>query len=109
MKTKFNCIACGCCCCFVDIVLNNLEQINNLLDTEIIFPYSHNKGKCEKLLENNRCAVYEHRPIICNVLVINEIIAKKTGLSIETILKQQKKSCKELQEMKRKKVSHRYA
>ena len=98
--TNFKCAACGCCCYFVDVLLNSIKQINGFWGTEIIFPYSHNNGKCEKLTENNRCAVYANRPIVCNVHDICEILAKKTDLNIEIFFEQQKRGCEVMRKIK---------
>lgn len=49
MSEKFKCDACGLCC----------KAIN-----------------CEHLTEDNKCAIYETRPMICNVEKTYELVFK---------------------------------
>ena len=35
---------------------------------KLYFPYkADNKGRCEMLTDDNKCSVYEGRPLICNI------------------------------------------
>ena len=55
MKSKFECNMCGLCC-------RNIHLIDQLKD------YHNGDGICMYLdLKTNLCAIYENRPIICNV------------------------------------------
>lgn len=33
---------------------------------ELVFPFENNNGVCEKFIDN-KCSVYEDRPIICSI------------------------------------------
>lgn len=60
---SFPCTGCGACCRHID---NAKDVINTL--PELAFPYTWDEtGRCEMLGEDNRCKVYETRPLICNV------------------------------------------
>ena len=55
---SFKCSGCGCCCKRVGKVI---EKYN------IDFPYKYDEnGVCEMLIDN-KCSVYDTRPLICNV------------------------------------------
>ena len=59
MKTNFPCSGCGCCCKRVGLI-----PIIPGFD----FPYkSDSTGKCEMLDDNNKCTIYETRPLICRI------------------------------------------
>jgi len=54
----FPCTQCGCCCRKVGLI----PKENNLG-----FPYrAKENGECE-MLKDNKCVVYNERPIICNI------------------------------------------
>ena len=60
---SFPCTGCGACCRHVD-------RANYLINAnpELNFPYTWDQtGKCEMLGDDNKCKVYETRPLICNV------------------------------------------
>jgi Fe-S-cluster containining protein len=46
-----------------------VEAVRAVTDDELLsFPYKWDEtGRCEKLTEDNRCSVYESRPLICKV------------------------------------------
>ena len=93
-ETKpFECSKCGCCCYHVDTVLKNIETINGSYGVNLDFPYSHENGKCENL-KDNMCAVYENRPVVCNVLEFAKLVSKHTGRDIDDILEQNRKGCR---------------
>jgi len=55
---SFKCSGCGCCCKRIKLVIDNLD---------IDFPYGYDEnGVCDMLVDN-KCSVYETRPLICNV------------------------------------------
>jgi len=66
MDVKFPCSGCGCCCRRVDQVIANINVLDDYNKELLRFPYNHNNGVCENLMEDNKCAVYEDRPLICN-------------------------------------------
>lgn len=72
---KFKCSGCGCCCKRIDKAVKDIDN------TVFKFPYKWDEtGRCEMLLDDNTCMVYEDRPIICNVEKLAELfdMDKKT-------------------------------
>ena len=68
---KFPCIACGLCCRRVGPIAERLKG------TALEFPYTYDEsGRCEMLGEDNRCKVYDSRPLICNVERVAELSGK---------------------------------
>ena len=73
-QNKFPCTGCGCCCKRVKNVLETWGS--EISDPEHIlhFPYQIDEsGKCEMLDDDNKCKVYENRPMICNIDSIKEL------------------------------------
>ena len=61
---KYPCTLCGCCCKRVD---KTVAQFN-LLGFDIAFDFKWDKtGRCENLTIDNKCSIYETRPLICNI------------------------------------------
>jgi len=63
---KFPCSGCGSCCKRIKYVVEGL----NLKDksSPLYFPYGWNEhGICENLSSENKCKVYDKRPLICNI------------------------------------------
>jgi uncharacterized protein len=60
---EFPCTGCGACC----------RRVNKAVESaigfeELSFPYKWDEtGRCEKLQNDNRCSVYENRPLLCRV------------------------------------------
>lgn len=68
-QKKYPCISCGCCCSRIAQVVNNLGCVDK--ESLYYFPYDWDEsGKCKKLTDENKCSVYENRPLICNVNAI---------------------------------------
>ena len=65
--SSFPCSLCGMCCKRVNIAIEHYK----LLEPEFIFPFKVIEGVCSKL-EDNKCSVYEDRPILCNVDRLSE-------------------------------------
>lgn len=76
---KYDCQQCGSCCKMVGFVIaqakeNIKDQITyrpelemDLLHEIISFPYDTDEnGTCSQLLDN-KCQVYESRPVICDI------------------------------------------
>lgn len=62
----FPCTKCGCCCRKVDLVVKAIGSVDP--DNELYFPYKwDNTGRCENLTKENLCAVYDNRPLLCNI------------------------------------------
>ena len=64
-ENGFPCTGCGACC----KVISWADEIIVRDDPEhpYYFPYTHKEGVCEKLGEDNRCTIYETRPLICRI------------------------------------------
>jgi len=90
---KFPCSGCGCCCKRIKSVV----ELLNLKDksTPLFFPYSwDSKGVCENLLPDNKCRVYENRPLICNI----EKVTKYFGYNKSTFYNQNIAACNKMME-----------
>ena len=60
---KFECSGCGLCCKKISVAVENTKHI-----AELHFPYTWDEnGVCENLDSDNKCKVYEDRPLLCNV------------------------------------------
>lgn len=69
----FPCTSCGACCRRINIAVKNFytDDPNNPL----YFPYSWDEnGVCENLTDDNKCKVYNNRPLLCNVEKFGEFI-----------------------------------
>lgn len=63
---SYPCTKCGCCCKRIDKAVDNSGVIDE--SSEFYFPYKWDEtGKCEKLMPDNTCSVYDSRPLICNI------------------------------------------
>ena len=70
---SFPCTGCGACCKRVDKVINTLDLLNDEERELLKFPYTHTNGVCDMLTEENKCSVYEERPLICNIEKFTEV------------------------------------
>lgn len=68
---SFGCTSCGACCKRVDSVIEFYGEKEP--GSIYHFPYAHKDGVCEKLGEDNRCTVYDNRPIICSIDAMMEL------------------------------------
>jgi len=75
---KFNCTGCGVCCKRLKKILDFYKNIKpgshqeHLRVMAMEFPYKTNRrGACVKL-KNNRCSIYDSRPLLCNIKGIFE-------------------------------------
>jgi len=65
----------------MDLVLSNPAPLSFLVKPTQDFPYGvREDGSCEKL-ENNRCTVYDNRPLLCNV----DELAKQQDLPMSKV------------------------
>lgn len=63
---KFPCTSCGACCRRIKYAVDIFDAKNE--NSPFYFPYKWDQnGGCENLTTDNRCKVYENRPLICNV------------------------------------------
>ncbi len=69
----FPCTGCGSCCRRVDKLLAHNVAAGDP-DSPLFFPYKHDKGKCENLLPDNKCSVYEERPLVCNIDALMKVM-----------------------------------
>lgn len=70
---QFKCSQCGLCCRYVKAILDNpkaaQEPYRSLIEQ---FPFTYfEDGSCEMLIDN-KCSIYEDRPLLCNVERIYE-------------------------------------
>lgn len=68
--SEFPCTGCSLCCRAIGVILAEQDLFKKLpVVVQAIkeFPYKANaEGVCEKLVDN-RCSVYESRPLLCNI------------------------------------------
>lgn len=85
----FRCSGCGLCCKNVKRAVEVTKHIK-----ELEFPYNWDEtGRCEKLMEDNKCGVYDDRPLLCNV----DGVIKFFNLDKESFYGDNEKACIELQ------------
>ena len=66
MLTKFPCSGCGACCKRINVVAESIDLSDK--QSPFYFPYSYDQnGKCENLTDDNKCAIYDTRPMLCNI------------------------------------------
>lgn len=72
---SFPCSGCGACCRNVGKVVNSPQMKALMPCDSLYFPYKVlSDGSCEKLIDN-RCSVYEDRPLICNIEALGKRMA----------------------------------
>lgn len=65
---EFKCTSCGLCCKNIAGVVAGAVPFPFLAKATREFPYQAKAdGSCEKLDENDRCSVYDHRPLLCDI------------------------------------------
>ncbi len=68
---EFNCKKCGLCCATIGksiTIARELIMPDELMAEYASFPHSFDeKGRCEMLLQDNTCKVYDNRPTLCNI------------------------------------------
>ena len=63
---KFPCTGCGACCRIIN--RHELLIVRDDPNDPYYFPYGWDEtGKCENLGEDNKCKIYNTRPLICNI------------------------------------------
>ncbi len=88
----FPCTSCGACCKHIDRSIDNAIKLSELTgNKDIIFPFTHSDGVCEKLIDN-KCSIYDNRPLLCNVEKMREVL----GYSKKYFYKLNLKVCNEL-------------
>lgn len=90
---NFKCRMCGMCCHNIHYWKKNLSLLRILLNDDTIdFPYKDTKGVCE-MLSDNKCSIYESRPIVCNTEKMYKLLHQVTGMEKSDFLKYQTISC----------------
>lgn len=62
----------------VGIILNNVEAQTDPVLRAVIETFPHKvdeNGVCEKLVDN-KCSVYDDRPIMCNVSALGQLLGR---------------------------------
>lgn len=72
------CTQCGQCCKHVGLIKG--------------FPYTNGVGVCSKLTKDNKCSIYDNRPLICRVDNMYERF-KESNLSKEEFINLNIKTC----------------
>lgn len=68
----YPCSGCGACCRRVNVAVEHSKELD--IGHDLSFPYGWDEdGVCE-MLENNRCRVYENRPLICRIDDLQKIV-----------------------------------
>lgn len=76
----FPCTKCGCCCKRIDIAVNNMNHLTDVYPAISKFPYKWDEtGRCEQLGEDNKCKVYENRPLLCRIDEVGELMNYEQG------------------------------
>lgn len=90
MNKKFKCSCCGACC----------KLVGCSIIPEIKAMAKENTDECRHLLPNNKCAIYDSRPIFCRVDdYYDQYIKDKSGITREQWYEDNHKHCKLLRNM----------
>lgn len=90
----YPCTGCGACCKRAATGVKNLMPHSMDPTSELYFPYKCDEtGCCEMLSDDNRCTVYENRPLICSVDKMAEIFGKEMGATKEEYYEISAESC----------------
>lgn len=100
---KFNCNACGACCLNAGERVKDARakmgtQYENRVVRELAnFPYGFDEtGRCEKLGTDNKCTIYDSRPLICSVDRVYEKFVNKS-MELQEYYDFQNRACRVLQ------------
>ena len=64
---QFPCTQCGCCC----------RRVGEVIKKGVTFPYKvREDGSCEMLTDDNKCKVYDSRPILCNISELGKTLGR---------------------------------
>ena len=89
----YPCSNCGVCCNRIDKAIAAIGIASKELDSKFYFPFTWNdKGRCEMLTEENKCAVYDNRPTICNIDSLHKMI----DIPIEEFYKMNIEACNKM-------------
>lgn len=92
----FPCTSCGCCCKRINQVTKIFEDFPK--GHPLYFPHSWDEsGKCEHLQDDNRCGIYQERPLICRVDDLADIYEKQDPeLGRKGFIKANIKACNQM-------------
>lgn len=84
------------CCRNIDRYVRNVyPKLKALLGDRIgEFTIEAHNGTCIHLTPDNKCNIYNNRPIICNSQIIFSLLSKTYGVPMEELYKLQNLSCK---------------
>ena len=96
----FECKMCGMCCRNVKRYKEEIYPIFKRLLGETVpnFDIEDDNGVCVHLTEDNKCSIYEQRPILCNTEKMFELLSSALGVSKYKLYKAQILSCELNQE-----------
>jgi Fe-S-cluster containining protein len=84
--SNFPCTACGLCCQRAGNAVRHARTLISMGETNpyakeiAAFPYPFDEtGRCSQLTADNKCAVYDKRPLICDIEKVWEKYHKPTG------------------------------
>ena len=64
---SFECTGCELCCKEIGHIIGSIAPMEWMQKATDEFPYKANAdGSCEKLIDN-KCSVYDDRPLLCNI------------------------------------------
>jgi Fe-S-cluster containining protein len=93
---SFNCTGCGLCCTKIGKIKATPMPVAWMQAAVDAFPYeSDETGACEKLVDN-KCSVYENRPLLCNIERMADEL--DIGMTKEQWFAMNYQGCKVLQE-----------
>ena len=92
----FECKMCGMCCRNIRRYKDEIYPIFKRLLGETIpnFDIEDDNGVCVHLTEDNKCSIYEERPILCNTEFMFELLSATLGITKSELYKTQILSCK---------------
>lgn len=89
----YPCTSCGCCCKRINKAVESLDITDE--KDKLYFPYSWDEtGKCNNLTPDNRCSIYDQRPLLCNVDLLMEYL----NLDKESFYKENIIACNKMME-----------
>ncbi len=91
----FECKMCGICCRNIRRYKDEIYPIFKRLLGETIpnFDIEDDNGVCVHLTEDNKCSIYEERPILCNTGKMFELLSMELGVTKDELYKAQALSC----------------
>lgn len=96
ISPDFKCTSCGACCSHIDRAIFNSGLAKPYKEMVASFPYKWDKtGKCEMLDKDNKCSVYNNRPLICNLQAQWEKYFYK-DMSLAEYYRMQNNACNDL-------------